>query len=256
MTIGNLAAGEAFTVLMVFARVGAALMFLPGFGEATVSPRVRLMIALALSIVLTPILASRIPALPDSPALLAAYVVVEVGAGAFLGLVARAAMSALMTAGTIIAFQASLANAFTNDLTTAQQASLPAGVLTTVGVVLLFVTNFHHVLITALIGSYDLMAPGAAPPMADIAQSFTRVVAESFGVGLAIAAPLIVVGVIATLGMGILARLMPQVQIFFVAAPAQMLLGFAVLAITLPVMMLWFMGRLGPMVESSFGGSP
>lgn len=256
MTLADLATSETFAVLLVFARVGAAMMFLPGFGEATVAPRVRLMIALGASLVLTPLLATRLPALPDSPALLAAYVAEEVAAGAFLGLVARTAMSALATAGTIIAFQSSLANAFTSDPTTAQQASLPAGVLTTIGVVLVFVTNFHHVLITALIGSYDLISPAAPPPTGDMAEAFTKVVAESFGIGLAMAAPFVVVGLMVSLGMGLLARLMPQVQIFFIAAPAQTLLGFAVLAVTLPALLLWFIGQLGPVVEGAFGGSP
>lgn len=255
MTLADLAVGQAFAVLLVFARIGAALMFLPGFGEASVAPRVRLMFALALSVVLTPLLGARLPSLPDSPALLAAYVAGEVTAGAFLGLVARAAISALATAGTIIAFQANLANAFINDPTTAQQAALPASVLTTIGVVLVFVTNFHHVLITALVNSYDVMTPGDPLPMGDLAESFTHVVAASFGLGLALAAPLLVVGVVVSLGMGLLSRLMPQVQIFFVASPAQTLLAIAVLAITLPVLLLWFMSQLGPMVESAFGGS-
>jgi flagellar biosynthetic protein FliR len=254
VNLSELAVGEAFSILLVFARLGAALMFLPGFGEASVAPRVRLMIALALSVVLTPLLAARLPALPDSPALLAAYVGGEVAAGAFLGLVGRAAMTALATAGTIIAFQANLANAFTNDPTTAQQAALPASVLTTIGVVLVFVTNFHHVLIHALVGSYDVIVPGAPLPAGDLAQSFTRIVGQSFALGLALAAPMLVVGVIVSLGMGLLSRLMPQVQIFFIASPAQTLLAVAVLAITLPVLLLWFMGQLGPMVEAAFGG--
>ncbi|MGE5538292.1 MAG: flagellar biosynthetic protein FliR [Gemmatimonas sp.] len=256
MTIADLAVGETFGILLVFARVGAAMMFLPGFGEASVAPRARLMIALGLSVTLAPLLRDRLPAMPESAALLAAYVAIEVAAGAFLGLVARTAMSALATAGTIIAFQAQLANALTNDPTTAQQAALPATVLTTIGVVLVFVTGFHHVLITALVGSYDLMAPGAPLPTGDLAQSFARVVAESFALGLALAAPLIVVGTIVALGMGLLSRLMPQVQIFFIAAPAQTFLGFAVLAVTLPLLLLWFMDRLGPLVEGAFGGSP
>lgn len=255
MILTNLAVGETFALLLVFARVGAALMFLPGFGEAMIPSRIRLMIALALSIVLAPTLSPRLPQFPDSPALLALYVIEEVAAGSFLGLVGRAALGALATAGTIIAFQASLANALTNDPTTAQQASLPAGILTTIGVVLVFVTNFHHVLITALIDSYDLITPGSPPPIADMAQSFAHLVGESFAIGLALAAPLVLVGVVVTIGMGILARLMPQVQIFFVAAPAQMVLGFAVLAITLPVLMLWFMGQLGSMIDLAFGGT-
>jgi flagellar biosynthetic protein FliR len=256
VTVADLAVGEAFTILLVFARVGAALMFLPGFGEASIAPRVRLMIALALSIVLTPLLGPRLPALPSSPALLALYVAEEVGAGVFLGLVARTAMTALATAGTIIAFQANLANAFVNDPTTQQQAALPASVLTTIGVVLVFVTNFHHVLITALVGSYDLIAPGAPLPTGDFAESFTRIVAQSFSIGLAIAAPMLAVGIVVSLGMGLLSRLMPQVQIFFVASPAQTLLAIAVLAVTLPALLVWFMGQLGPMIETAFGGRP
>ena len=74
MTIADLAVGEAFAILLVFARVGAAMMFLPGFGEASVNPRARLMIAMGLSITLAPLLRSRLPAMPDSPAMLAAYI--------------------------------------------------------------------------------------------------------------------------------------------------------------------------------------
>ncbi|MHA1600558.1 MAG: flagellar biosynthetic protein FliR, partial [Alphaproteobacteria bacterium] len=77
---------------------------------------------------------------------------------------------------------------------------------------------------------------------ADFADMVSRVVAKTFLLSFQIAAPFIAMGLIFFLGLGILGRLMPQMQVFFVAMPLQIAVGLAVLALVLPAVIRWFIG--------------
>ena len=227
-----------FAFFLVFARVGAALMVLPGFGEAYVSSRFRLILALAISLVVVPFLVPLLPAAPSNPISLLLLLGGELVVGVFLGAIARVMLSALQIAGMVIAFQSSMANAFSFDPISAQQGALAGGFLTTVGLLLVFVTNMHHLMLGAVVDSYAVFTPGVLPPLGDFSDAFTRIVARAFVLGLKIAAPFIMIGLMFSLGVGLLARLMPQVQVFFIAMPLQITVGFLVLALTVSASML------------------
>lgn len=91
-----------FAALLIFTRIGAAMMLLPGFGEFYVLQRYRLLLALLLAALLTPVLAPQLPALPDGALRLGVVVGGEAVIGLFLGLVARILLSALDIAGTVV----------------------------------------------------------------------------------------------------------------------------------------------------------
>lgn len=239
-----------FAFFLVFSRVGAALMVLPGFGEAYVSPRYRLVLALAISLVVVPFLIPLLPPAPSNSLSLFLLLSGEIVVGLFLGAIARTMLSALQVAGMVIAFQSSMANAFSFDPISAQQGALAGGFLTTVGLLLIFVTNMHHLMLSAVVDSYAVFAPGALPPLGDFSDAVTRIVARSFVLGLKIAAPFITIGLMFSLGVGLLARLMPQVQVFFIAMPLQIALGFLMLALTLSAAMLLLLND----IESLYAG--
>jgi flagellar biosynthesis protein FliR len=241
---------DVFSLLLVFARVGGAMMLLPGFGENYVSPRIRLLFALAITVVLTPVVIDRVPGQPDS--LLDVFFLVggEVLIGVFFGGLARIMVSALHVGGTIIGFQVSLGNATLLDPSTEQQASLLAAFLNVIGVFLIFAADLHHLMLMALVDSYSVFLPGAPPPIADLSETVSRVFSQSFALGVQIAAPFIVVGLVFYIGIGLLARLMPQVQVFFIAMPIQIMLGFLVISLTMSAGMLWFLANY----ESMFTG--
>lgn len=244
---------DLMALFIVFCRLGGALMVMPGFGEGFVSPRVRLLLALTLSIVLAPLVT---PLLPADRALLAGYlplVAGELAVGFFIGVTARLLMSALQVAGTMIAFQASMANAFSFDVVSAQQGALAANFLGILGMVLIFVTDLHHLMLRALVDSYVLFPPGVAPPMGDFADTAARLVAESFRIGVQFAAPFVLVGVLMTLGTGLLARLMPQVQVFFVMMPLQITMGMLIFGLVIGAGMMWFVGRWESAFVELFG---
>jgi flagellar biosynthesis protein FliR len=239
-TFQALLTADLLSFFLVFCRLGAAMMVLPGFGDTFVAPRLRLALALALTLVVTPVVGTTLPMLGDE-APVVALLVMEIGVGLFLGITVRLLMAALQVAGTIIGFQISLANALVADVASAQQGALPSSLLSTLGLVLVFVTDLHHVMLAGLVDSYRVLPPGGLPPIGDFTETVARLVADSFRIGLQLAVPFILVGILTSVGMGLLTRLMPQAQIFFVAMPLQIMLGLLVFGLTLSVGMGWFM---------------
>jgi flagellar biosynthesis protein FliR len=229
----DLLVGEAFGVLLVFARVGSALMILPGFGEPYILSRFRLLLALLLSLGLAAPLAAELPAPPEDALELARLLGTEALFGLFVGGAVRALFAALHVAGTVIAFQSGLAAAAIFDPNEATQGTLPGNFLTTTALVLLFVTDAHHLLLAAVAASYEALPAGGAPPFGDMAELIGRLVDQAFALGVRIAAPLLVVSLLMYLAMGVLNRLMPAFQVFFLALPLQMLLAFATLMLSL-----------------------
>lgn len=234
---------DAFALGLVFARMGSTVMLLPGFAESYVSPRIRLMFAFALALVVTPVVSVHLPPMPSSTLSAAVLVGGEVVIGVFMGGLVRMLISALHVAGVIIGFQASLSNATFFDPSNAQQGALIAAFLNIIGVLLVFVSDLHHLMLMAIADSYTLFKPGAPLPLGDFSQTLVRLLSQTFALGLQLASPFIVVGTVFYAGLGLLGRLMPQVQVFFIAMSLQITLAFTVMAMTLSVAMFWFLGR-------------
>ena len=246
----ELLATDVYLVTLVFARLGSAVMVLPGFGELTIPGRVRLGFALTLSFVMFPLVA---PALPPAPTALYALVVLLIGEiviGIVIGLIARLLVSCLQVAGTIIGFNTGLASAQLFDPNAGQQGAITGAFLSTIGITVLFTTNMHHLMILALADSYQMFAPGAAIPVGDFSEMASRIVAKSFLIGFQIALPIVVIGTIIYVAMGLMSRLMPQIQVFFIALPVQIVVGFSIFAITLGAGMMIFLDAF----QSAIGG--
>lgn len=229
-----------FAAALVFARMGAILMLLPGIGEMAIPGRIRLSFALAFSLAVGPLIAPQLPPVPETMAGLAGLITVEIVIGLMIGAGARFLMAAAAIAGQIIAYQTGLAMAQAFDPIQGQSGALPAQFFNLLFLVLIFATNIHHMLLQAAAGSYTLMPAGEAPMWGDAAQWALGLFIDSFVIAVRIASPLIAFGLIFYLGLGVLSRLMPQAQIFFIAMPLNIMIGFAILAISLGTMaMIW-----------------
>ena len=234
--------GILLTYLLVFARVGAMVMLLPGFGTMGVPARVRLVLALAISLALTPTVQSAYPAQsPQTFMSLAILIGQEVTAGVLVGAMAAVIMSALQVAGFLIASQIGLAYAQTFDPTQNTQGAVVGNFLTLLGTVMIFLTNLHHLAIGAIAGSYRMLPPGGHLPTGDMAQLVIKLVSSSFALGFQLAAPFLVFGFAVYAALGILAKLMPQLQVFFVAVPINILCGFVILMAMLGSMITLFL---------------
>ena len=124
LALPELLVGSLFALALVFARLGGVIMLMPGVGDGYVSARTRLLLALAVTVAVTPVLADRLPPEPRGLMALALLLGAELLIGLFLGTIARIFMSVLTTAGMIIASLSSLANALINDPAAAQQGSI------------------------------------------------------------------------------------------------------------------------------------
>lgn len=233
---------QIMAFFMIFVRLGTALMLMPGFGEVYVSPRVRLLFALLFSLMLTPLLEPRMPILPSSGLALGALVVGEVIIGSFLGLIVRVMLSAVHVAGTIIAAQSSLAVAAIFDPSSGGQSPVVSNMLTLMVLVLFFTFDLHHLAIAALVQSYDVFPPARMPMVGDMNLLHARMVADSFTLGVALSAPHLIFSLLFYLTGGLMTRLMPNFQVFFVMMPPQIMLALILLIAGLPLMMDIMMG--------------
>ena len=213
-----------FAFLVVFVRIGAAFMVVPGFGEAFIPTRVRLSIALGVSFLVMPFAASQIPPEPSTPIGLLLLIVGELVIGLVMGGVLRLLLSSLHVAGTIIAQQSGLAAAQFFDPAQMTQGAITSTFMTLMGLTMIFVTDMHHLFIEGTFATYRLFPVGAVPDFGSISMLITDFVQQSFLLGFQMSAPFLVFGITFYMGIGLINRLMPQVQIFFVAMPLQIIL--------------------------------
>jgi flagellar biosynthesis protein FliR len=234
--------GAAF--MLVFARIGTMVMLLPGLGEMSVPRRVKLSVALVLAAVLLPLHRSAYQLDLRSFGPVLAMLGQEIFVGAVLGITARLMISALQVAGFVIAQQLGLGFVTAVDPTQGQQGVLVGNFLTILGVTMIFAADLHHLVIAALNDSYALFRPGEIPLLGDVAALTTQTVALAFKIGVQLAAPFLVFGLLFNLGLGVLSRLMPQMQVFFIGMPLSILIGFLILLVVVGAIMTVFLGSV------------
>lgn len=242
-TLSELIAGGVFAFLIVFVRLGTAFMIMPGIGDSFVSANVRLLLALAISFAVFPVLQPHVPTPIPGTFTLFTLLGMEFVIGMFIGTVARVFMTALDTAGMVLSTQSGLGSAQVFNPSLAQQGSLMGAFMSVTGVVVLFATNLHHLLILGLFESYDFFPVGNIPDAGSMAELMARAVAASFLIGIKIGTPFIVVTLLIYTGMGVLARLMPQIQVFMVALPLQILVSLILLTLVLSTAMMYWVAQ-------------
>ena len=242
MTLDDYLAINAFHFILIFARLSVVFAMMPGVSAGYMPARLRLMIALAVTVIMLPVLKDTLPPQPNTPAELVWLVGTEVLVGGFLGAIVQILMSALETAGDMISSATGLTNAFVDDLVSEEQTAIVVGLLNIVAVVMIFATGLHELMFSAVLDSYSLIRPGADPMPGDILNLASTLLGQAFYMGIKLASPFLVFEIVFQVANGILARLSPQLNVFFVALPAQNLIGFAILMISLPTLMLIFLG--------------
>jgi flagellar biosynthetic protein FliR len=240
---------------MIFARIGAVLLMLPGVGESYVPPRIRLSLALVVSLALWPVVAGVLPAIPATVGGMAGWIIREVIVGLAIGALLRSFLTALATAGEIVALQTTLSFAQTANPLQAQPGTTISAFLMLLGTTLIFATNTHHLFIAGLVGSYELIAPARPLVVGDFATMAVRTLGDAFMLGVQLSAPLLVFALIFNLASGLVGRVMPQFQVFFAAAPLSIILGLSIFALSLGVMGTVFIDRYRALAQVFAGGA-
>src|SRR5665213_401695 len=227
----------AAAFMLAFARIGAMVMLLPGLGESNIPVRIKLGIALLLTLIILPQHRDAYHIDMNTLTPLVVLMIHEILIGIVLGATARVTLGALQVAGSVIAQQMGLGFVTAVDPTQGQQGLLIGNFLTLLGLTLLFATDSHYLVIAALNDSYTISAPGEVMPGGDVAALATRAFAAAFKIGMQLSAPFMVFGLVFNIGLGVLARLMPQMQVYFVGVPLSILAGFLIFALIISAMM-------------------
>ena len=231
---------ELYHFLFVFARLSGAFLFMPFYSSVYVPRRIRLLFALTLAVMLTPVLSGNFPTPPANVPELFRLLLIEITVGVFLGLFPFF----LMTAVDLVGVNASMATSFSNatllDPQTNVQSTVLTGFLTLCVLLLITTTNLYQVLLGSVLASYDLFPVGKSLMTGDMMNTLAKTLSAAFTYGFQISSPFIIMIILVYSSMGVMSRLMPQLNIIFIVMPFQVYLGLALLMVSLPVMLWWF----------------
>jgi flagellar biosynthetic protein FliR len=248
-------ATQVYAAGLIFARIGAMVMLMPGVGEQSVPPRIRLSFALLMCLVLSPLVAARV-VVPATLGDMGAEVIREVLVGLTIGMILRFFLSALATAGELVSIQTTLGFAQTTNPMLGQPNATLSTFLSLIGVLLIMTTDLHHLFIGAMVNSYNLF-PLERPnlPIDDAATLAVRTLAGSFALGVQLAAPVIVFSLVFNLAAGLVGRIMPQFQIYFVSSPLAVIFGLSIFALSLGIVGMVWVDRYRDMLSVFVGGN-
>ncbi|WP_155825877.1 flagellar biosynthetic protein FliR [Hirschia maritima] len=230
---------------LLFCRIGAVLMLAPGWGESSVPARFRLSAALLATFAIAPTLTNEIPPIPENVSQSVTLIISEILIGIMMGAGARILMSALQVGGQVIGISSGLAMANQFDPTVGSSGAILGVFMSMTAIVLIFAAGIHRDMLQAAVDSYQLFKPGEPLPIGDAAQWELGAMATAFKLGIQIAAPVLVVALVFNLSIGLVARLIPQVQIFFIAMPIQVMLGLSIMTFILGGGLLVWLDTLG-----------
>ena len=223
--------GWAFAFALVLSRTGMAVMLLPGLGEAEPPPIVRAGLALAITVLLVPAVAPLVPPPPEIGFGGATMVAAELLVGSLLGWLARLPALALGMAGAVVSYMLGLSSVVQQDAALGGQSAAMARLFGLAAPVLILSGGLYALPLTALAGSYQLVPPGSVMPAGPLAESITGALVTCFSLSIRLAAPFLLAGLVFQLALGLLARLVPQLQVYTSAVPGQILCGLVLLGI-------------------------
>lgn len=230
-----------FGMLLIFCRIGSALAFMPLFSEINISTQFRLLFALVISYSFVQMVGIAIPPMPSGFLDLALLVIFEILTGVMMGIIAKTIITALHTTGMIIAFQSGLSSGMIFDPMQGAQSSIFGNILSIAFMATLFSYDGHLYIIKTLASSYNMFSVGSFLEFFnDFTDTLIKTVSNAFNVGVKLAIPFLIVGLVFFLGAGVLSRLMPQLQIFFILLPAQILISLFIFFITIGSVLVWF----------------
>jgi flagellar biosynthetic protein FliR len=221
----------AFAFALLIARLGSACMLIPGVGELELPGTIRAGFAAACAILLLPVLLPALPPMPASVPQLAGMVGAEIATGLWIGWLTRLLLQALPAAGQFIAGVTGLANVIQPDPAMGPQTTALSHALALAAPVAVFASGLHRIPLAALAGSYTLVPAGTLLPVADAADNAVGALSDAFAIALRLAAPFILAATLWQFALGLLSRLVPQLQVYFAALPGQIAGGLLLLAV-------------------------
>lgn len=221
----------AFAFVLLTARIGAAMALLPGLGETEPPMMVRVGLTLGVTVLLLPGIAPAMPKVPEAGTQAALMVMAEIITGLWFGWLARLLVLSLPIAGQFISYMLGIANVLQPDPELGSQATPLERMFDLGAAVMVLASGLYALPLMALAGSYQLIPAGTLLPAADTAQTAARAAGLAFSLAVRLASPFLLVSIVWHVGTGLLARLVPRMQVYFVVMPGQILGGLFLLGV-------------------------
>lgn len=237
---------------LVLCRTGSIIMTMPAIGEVYVSTKIRILFSLVFTMIIHSIVGEKFLAITNHPVKLTLSIFTELMIGIGIGMMVKILISSINIAGTMIGSHSGLSSAMIFDPNTGAQGSVESNFLGALVAVLIFVTDLHHLFIAGVIESYYSFHIFSSGNFQQIAENSAYLIGNSFAIAFKLASPHIIIGIILMFSAGILTRLMPNIQIFFLMLPVQILVSFTILSIICTSIILWYFEHLHESVRDIF----
>lgn len=218
----------------VLVRVAAILMSMPGFSGGSAPVPVKAGLVLAVSWAVFPALGTQTPIPLDSAVLLALAVAGEVLFGMAIGLTVQMIFAGVQIAGELAGYQMGMAVANVLDPDSSVQIPLLSQFFQIFAILIFFSVNAHHGFVKALVESFRLLPPLEFHVNASLMDLLVNAGGAIFVSGVRLGAPVIVVLLLTSMAFGLLARTVPQMNVFVVAIPLKIGVGLLFMALSLP----------------------
>lgn len=249
--IASIARDALLAGFAVFLRVGAVMLLLPAFGEQVVPQRVKLVLALSFTMIVAPAVRPMLPLTDPFPT---EMFLTEVIAGLLLGFGIRLFIFVLQIAGAIAAQATTLSQMF-GGIGPEPQPVI-GNILIIAGLAAAVSAGLHTRVAELLIFSYTPLPAGAFPLASDVAQLGMAQISRAFSLAFSLAAPFVIASILYNVALGFINRAMPQLAVSFVGAPALTLGGLALLALSAPVVISFWLGLLNAHLANPLGLTP
>lgn len=231
---------QVWQFVVVLVRTAVILSALPLLGGQSVPSRIKIGMAVIIAILLMPIVTFTLPPNWLQPGNLVIALGAELLVGLVLGLALRLIMTAVELAGSVMGFQVGFAMAGVLDPVTQVETPVFGQLLTILATLLYFQVDGHHLVLLALGSSFLLIPPFGAHLSAPLLSDVTEVIQRTYDTGMKLAFPVIGATFLVHFFMGILGRLVPQMNVMLTSFPITIAVGLLVLGLGLPFIALVF----------------
>lgn len=231
---------QIWQFLVVLVRTAVILSALPLLGGVSVPTRIKLGLAVIIAVLLTPVVTFTLPPNWLEPGNLVLVLGAELLVGLVLGLAMRLIMTAVELAGSVMGFQVGFAMAGVLDPVTQVETPVFGQLLTILATLLYFQVDGHHLVLLALGSSFQLIPPFGAHLGAPLLTDVTGLIQRTYDTGLKLAFPVMAATFLIHITMGLLGRLVPQMNIMLTSFPITIAMGLLVLGLGLPFIALVF----------------
>ena len=241
--------GEELIILfLIVARITGVFILVPVFNSSNIPMLVKTWFIIFISLLIVPTTVVGALDFSNMP-MIAYYIIIEIFNGLLMGSVVLFILSSLYVAGHIIDMGIGFSMVSVINPLDDSQVAISSNLYYIVIMLVFLITNAHHQVIRALVRSFDLIPLGHILFNELVVSELIRILTDAMIIGVKIAMPITLTIVISNVILGILAKAMPGMNVFVIGMPFKIMVGLAVMYITIPYFYNMFRMVLDGMID-------